>query len=214
MEKRFLGLGILVMVFVFGMTVVGCDNDSTNVGDGNVTFISSTNNTVSNNDLTFGFVGTNVSSNNTSVATAVIDSGKIKITSVAQGSAIITVSDGTNNATIAITVSASGTITIGTITGAENPDLQGTWLRAITGGFERISINGKNWQSDHLNADLSLNYYLCKGIHIINDNTFKVTETSGLANAPSVNDIFQITIAPDKQSFTVLPPGDGTFIKQ
>ena len=33
MAKKFLGLGILVMVLVFGMTVVGCDNGSTG-GDG------------------------------------------------------------------------------------------------------------------------------------------------------------------------------------
>ena len=117
MAKKSFWLEILAMALVFGMTVVGCDNGSTgSTNEENVTFTSSTNNTVSNDEPTLGLIGTNASSNNTGVATAVIDSGKIKITSVAQGSATITVSDGTKIATIAITVSAAGTIRIGTIT--------------------------------------------------------------------------------------------------
>jgi hypothetical protein len=36
MKKRLLWLGMLVMALVFGMTVVGCDNDSTNNGNGTV----------------------------------------------------------------------------------------------------------------------------------------------------------------------------------
>ena len=37
MARKFIRLGILVMVLVFGMTVVGCNDDSANNNEGNKT---------------------------------------------------------------------------------------------------------------------------------------------------------------------------------
>jgi len=104
--KRFVFLAL-----VFGLVFLGCDNGNDN-GD---EFTASTNETVSNDVATLGLIGTSVSSSNSSVATAEIVSGKIKITSVSQGSAVITVSAGANNATINVTVSTTGSIIIGAI---------------------------------------------------------------------------------------------------
>jgi hypothetical protein len=102
--------GLLVITLVFGL--VGCDN-----GNGGDKFVSSTNETTSNDVATLGLIGTSVSSSNSNVATAEITtSGKIKITSVAEGTAVITVTASGNNATINVTVSKTGSITIGTIT--------------------------------------------------------------------------------------------------
>jgi len=104
----------LVLCFVF----LGCNLE------GNEEFIASTNDMVLNDTDTLGLTGTSVSSSNTNVATAEIVSGKIKITSIAEGEAVITVTDNSdNNATINVSVSKTGVITIGTInkfTGNEN----------------------------------------------------------------------------------------------
>jgi hypothetical protein len=80
-------------------------------------FTVSTNVATSNNEATLGLVGTSASSSATGIVSVEIDvNDKIAITSVAVGSATITVTDGTNEATIAVTVAADGSITIGTIT--------------------------------------------------------------------------------------------------
>jgi hypothetical protein len=106
MKKHNFAYGLLAMVLALGL--LGCPIE-------NEDFVSSTDNTVSNNEATLGLTGDEVSSSNINVATAVIASGKIVITSVAKGTATITVSKGANNATISVTVAASGSITIGTI---------------------------------------------------------------------------------------------------
>jgi len=104
----FYGLLIILLAFSF----ISCGDDN-----GNGDFTSSTNDTTLNNIPTLGLVGTTASSSNTNVATVETPpTNKIKITSVSEGSAIITVSDGTNNATINVSVSKTGSITIGTIT--------------------------------------------------------------------------------------------------
>jgi hypothetical protein len=120
---------LLVMFSIalsFGLLLIGCSGNE----PGGDEFISSTNETISNNIETFGLTGETASSNKENVATVVIASGKIKITSVAEGIAIITVSDsGGHNATINISVSKNGSITIGEITKYsedENP-FKGTW---------------------------------------------------------------------------------------
>jgi len=73
---------------------------------------------VANTNLELNMVGTDVSSSDETVATAEISSGNIVITSVAAGTATITVTDAATlkSATIAVTVEADGTVTIGTIT--------------------------------------------------------------------------------------------------
>jgi hypothetical protein len=106
MKKHNFAYSLLAAVLALGL--FGCPIE-------NEEFVSSTNNSVSNNEATLGLIGDEVSSSNTNVATAVIASGKIVITSVAEGTATITVSEGANNATIPVTVAANGSITIGTI---------------------------------------------------------------------------------------------------
>ena len=93
-----------------------CDNgnDNGNGEDGD-DFIITTDETVLNDTATLGLVGTSVSSSDTSVATADIVSDKIKITSVSAGKAVITISSGSINAAINITVSNTGSIVIGNI---------------------------------------------------------------------------------------------------
>ena len=118
--KKTVLFSLLVFLLAFGF--VGCGGD----GDDEEEFISSINETVFNDLDTLGLVGTSATSNNESVATVVIESGKIKITSVAEGNGVITVSDGTNNATINVTVSKTGSITIGTIV-KYNPFV-GSWV--------------------------------------------------------------------------------------
>ena len=81
------------------------------------TFTSSTDNTTANTADVLGIVATTVSSSATIVATAAITDGKIAITSVAKGSTTVTCKDGSSHtATIAVTVSETGAITLGSIT--------------------------------------------------------------------------------------------------
>ncbi|MFC5452113.1 hypothetical protein ACFPOG_28300, partial [Paenibacillus aestuarii] len=83
-------------------------------------FTEATDKSVANDAATLGLTGTGVSSSDETIAKAEIgtgaDAGKIVITSVAEGTATLTVTDGTNNATIAVTVAADGAIEIGAIT--------------------------------------------------------------------------------------------------
>ena len=76
-------------------------------------------NSVANDLATLGVVGTGTpTSSDDAVATAVINAGKIEITSYSAGTATITVSDGTRLATLPVTVAVDLVITIGTITKA------------------------------------------------------------------------------------------------
>jgi hypothetical protein len=106
MKKHNFAYSLLAAVLALGL--FGCPIE-------NEEFVSSTNNSVSNNEATLGLIGNEVSSSNTNVATVAIAFGKIVITSVAKGTATITVSNGANNATISVTVAANGSITIGQI---------------------------------------------------------------------------------------------------
>jgi hypothetical protein len=98
-------------------------------------FATSSNDSTANDATTLGLVGVSAVSSSTGVATALIEGGKIKITSVSAGSTTITVSDASNHtATIAVTVSASGAITVGTITKySETNPLVGAWKSPLTG---------------------------------------------------------------------------------
>jgi len=141
MKKNvFLGLLIILLAFSF----ISCGDDEN--GD----FISSTNDTTLNNVSTLGLVGTIASSSNTNVATVETPpTDKIKITSVSEGSAIITVSDGTNNATINVSVSKTGAITIGTIVkysdnGQTGNTIVGFWeyiFPSNSAGYSRFQFN-------------------------------------------------------------------------
>jgi len=104
-------------VLIVGLAFVGCDTENGNNSGNGDEFVSSTNDTISNDIATLGLVGTSVSSSNSNVAIAEITtSAKIKITSVSEGAAVLTVSDVSNhNTTINISVSKTGLITVGTI---------------------------------------------------------------------------------------------------
>jgi len=113
---------IALIALVVGFVFFSCDAENSTNGD---EFTVSTNDSVSNDVATLGLVGTAVSSSNANVATVEIVSGKIKITSVSEGSAVITVSASGNNAIINITVSKTGSITIGTIVKYASPSQNG-----------------------------------------------------------------------------------------
>jgi len=73
----FLGLLVILLTFIF----ISCNNEDN--------FISTINETVSNNTDTLGIIGTSIYSSHTNIATAKIESEKIKITSVAEGRSAI-----------------------------------------------------------------------------------------------------------------------------
>jgi len=117
---------VALIALIIGLVFFGCDPENNTNGNANedengdtnkTEFNASTDETVSNDVATLGLVGTTVSSDKPTVATAEITaSAKIKITSVAEGSAVITVSDASSHtATINVSVSETGAITIGTI---------------------------------------------------------------------------------------------------
>jgi hypothetical protein len=109
-KNKFLFLGMLALVLTFVLVLSGCPGPDT------PTFTSKTNDATANDAATLGFVGTGVSSSDAAKATAEIVSGKIAITSVAAGTATITVSvPHLTSATIAVTVNATGDVAIGTI---------------------------------------------------------------------------------------------------
>ena len=112
---------IAFFALIVGLAFVGCDTGNGNDSGNGDEFVSSINDTISNDIVTLGLVGTSVSSNNSNVVTVEIVTGKLKITSVSEGSAVITVSVGLNNATINVTVLKTGTIIIGTITKYSDP---------------------------------------------------------------------------------------------
>ena len=125
MKKKISGLSAFIVMFLLAsaLVITACSNPSSSDGGGGGdggggdVFTSATNETISNDVTALGLTGTSVSSSNPGVAIAAIISGKIRITSVSQGSALITISNGSgHSATIAVTVSATGAITIGTIT--------------------------------------------------------------------------------------------------
>ncbi len=82
-----------------------------------VTFTPSTNSSTANNLSTLGLIGASVASGSDSIATAVISEGKISVTSVAEGTATITVTDANSKtASFKAIVAEDGSITIGSIT--------------------------------------------------------------------------------------------------
>jgi hypothetical protein len=108
--------GMLAVLLTFGLVLAGCPMDEGGGGNGGGGFIVQTNNSIANDEATLGFVGEYVRSSNGSVARAEIVGGKIEITSLSQGDAIITVSGQDYGTTIAVMVAANGGITIGAIT--------------------------------------------------------------------------------------------------
>jgi hypothetical protein len=99
---------------IFLLIFAGCSQPTDSGG-----FVSRVNDSVANNEATLGLVGTSAASNAPAIAAAAIEGGKIKITSLSEGAATITVSDSSeppHTAAIPVTVTADGTIVIGAIT--------------------------------------------------------------------------------------------------
>jgi hypothetical protein len=145
MKKMFF-FSLLVAALV--LSLVGCD--------GNGDFVSSTNDTTSNDVATLGIIGTTASSSNTGVATVAIESGKIKITSVAEGVAVITVKNALDHAaTINVTVAKNGTIAIGTITKyvvSNEKTIVGNWTKTVDSNIGELTVNSNNTWSLSFNA--------------------------------------------------------------
>jgi hypothetical protein len=199
MKKHNFAYGLLAMVLALGL--LGCPIE-------NEDFVSSTDNSVSNNVATLGLIGDEVSSSNTNVATAVIASGKIVITSVAKGTATITVSNGANNATISVTVAANGSITIGTIV-KYSPG--STYMTEVPIAGVQLWDYANNTESS-VSATVKLGYgggegpqYLTVGSVTNGIMTIDFSPVSGInwsaipcANANSVTTVFdEATVSPD-----------------
>ncbi len=109
--------GIIALLAVIGFAVISCDTGNENGGskysdDENQTFTITTNDATTNDVASLGLAGTSASSSAPNAATVQITNGKIAITSVAAGTAVITIKDDSNHtATISVTVSETGTIT-------------------------------------------------------------------------------------------------------
>jgi formylglycine-generating enzyme required for sulfatase activity len=126
-KKAFLLLAFAALLFT------ACENPGGGGG-----FTPQTNTSTANDAATLGFVGTSVTSSDTSIATVKIEGGNIVITSVAEGSAVITVSADGMPATIPVTVADDGGITIGTITKGVGYKL----IPVPAGSFQRDDTEG------------------------------------------------------------------------
>ena len=108
-----------VRVYDIQITTANGDGAGKTAGEvkSSAVFVPQTDDTTANDEATLGLVGASADSSDTSVATAKVEGGKVKITSVSAGTAIITVKDSSGNkATIEVTVGSTGIITIGKIT--------------------------------------------------------------------------------------------------
>jgi len=148
--KRFVFI-VLVLVLIF----FNCENNTSGT-DGNG-FIPSSNETVYNDVPTLGLTGTVAYSNNLNVATAEVVAGRIKITSVSAGSAIITVFDYIgNSAEINITVSKTGNISIANIEKYSeqggNADFTSSRNESVSNNVSDLGLVGINVFSSNINV--------------------------------------------------------------
>ena len=135
--KKTVFLSLLAIMLVLGF--IGCENGIGTNGNG---FVSTIDDTVSNDVETLGFIGHSVVSNDTNVVTAEIVSGKIRITSVSEGSALVTVKP--NYVHIPVTISKTGAITIGTIVRYSPTSIEG-WVKTL----EYHMLSTKDWVTIH-----------------------------------------------------------------
>jgi hypothetical protein len=140
-KNKFLFLGMLALVLTFTLVLSGCP------GPDNPTFTSKTNDATANTVDVLGVIGSLAESSDTAKATAAITGGKIVITSVAAGSATITVSEprlstaAAQKATIAVTVAADGAISLGAPTKAAGiTDATSTYAIDSTNSTAGLSI--------------------------------------------------------------------------
>ena len=114
------GFGATNYVRIYDIQITTENGDGADKTAGEVkskaTFVPQTDDTTANDEATLGLVGTSAESSDMSVATVDIKDSKIVITPVSAGKATITVKNGDKEATIEVTVSGTGNITIGKIT--------------------------------------------------------------------------------------------------
>jgi hypothetical protein len=144
-------------------------------------------NTVANNNDTLGMVGTEVSSGDTGKAAVKFkddSKGEIIITSVAPGTATITVKDGAKTATIQVTVSDTGAITR-TITKYEPPAAAKGTLTIYNDSAKTIDVTmiGPGSKTDEIKGDTTTGYgTFTKSLDV---GSYKVTaETADLGKTP------------------------------
>jgi hypothetical protein len=133
-----------LILFILGFVLFSCDTGNGTNENG---FVSTTDDTISNDEITLGLIGTIVSSNKPNVATAEIMSGKIRVTSVSEGSAVLIVSNVSGHeATIPVTVSKTGSITIGRIVKFEQSStsspFEGIWYNTDEGYSKILKFTG------------------------------------------------------------------------
>ncbi len=132
----------VILALLLASVFITCATDP-NKGE---KFEPSTNDSTVNDEATLGLIGTSAESSNTGVATVEIVGGKIKITSVSEGSAVITVlDDSENEATINITVSKKGEFTIKNIEVYYVPPVPEDDNFHVYLAFGQSNMEGQNW---------------------------------------------------------------------
>ena len=180
------------------------------ITDARVNLIPLVNSSIVNNIATLGLIGTSAATSNSAVATAAVNTstGRIDISSVGPGTATITVTDGTNTASISVDVLANRSIIVWNIVpyvvgDQYEPDNSWQTARILTVGgtlqthtistitdedwFKIDLIAGTNYEirtshlSDSLNTEMHL--YASNGTTVIrfNDDSDDSADTWGSA---------------------------------
>ena len=176
-------------------------------------FAAATDDSTANDEATLGLTGTSVESSAPAVATAEIKDGKIAITSVAAGSAVITVKNGENTATIEVSVNSTGAIAIGKITKyvAASDSSTGVW------NFKNRTVapeGANSWDaSTALTADVVLEADSGTGTVTVKSGV-KAKYNSGLqfSNGSSAKNLFNIN-GFGKVAIAYNAPSDATVAK-
>jgi hypothetical protein len=178
-------------------------------GGDTVTFTAATDSDTANTEDALGLVGTSVASSNTGVATAAITDGKIVITSVSAGTAVITVSgaSGSTPATIAVTVADDGGITIGAITkGASTGGTPGGSGKAATPTANPASGEVNSGTKIYLETDTAdaVIYYTIDGTDPTTDSTQYIYPTTPPAITTSPTTLKAIAVKDGMDNSEVL----------
>ncbi|MDR2151104.1 MAG: hypothetical protein LBO67_09945 [Spirochaetaceae bacterium] len=140
---------VIALVVIACFLFTACPPEAEDEGD---TFTPSTNNATTNDVATLGLVGIGATSSDTAIATVAITDNKIVITSVAAGTATITVSaTDYDPATISVTVAADGSITLGTISkGQESRQAESSY--SLTANNAGSTVDGVANYGAHRNS--------------------------------------------------------------
>ncbi len=155
-------------------------------------FISTTDSSTANSIATLGLVGVSANSNCLEVATAAIKAGKIVITSICSGTAMITVADAAaHRAKIWVDVSPDGTIYITQI--AKYITFTSRTDSSTANDIVTLGLEGVSAQSDHTNvATAAIN-----AGHIEITSVGQGTAIITVADAASHTADIDVSVAPD-----------------